>query len=96
MDPLFLAPPRVSTFLGQTALTKASGVLFVRDKHLFRVASRHVAIIGTSQHLPDWIERELHIDGTDLTRSIGFSMPLNGTWYADILLTLTGPPTQPH
>ncbi len=76
VDPLFLAAPRVSTFLGTFALTNASGFFFERDGHLFLVTSRHVVIDETAQHLPDRIEIELHTDDTDLTRSTGFSMLL--------------------
>jgi hypothetical protein len=43
------------------------------------VTSRHVVIDPASQHLPDRLEIELHLDGVDLTRSTGFSIPL----YAD-------------
>lgn len=58
------------------ALTNASGFFFERDERLFLVTSRHVVFDEASQHLPDRIEIELHIDGTDLTRSVGFSMLL--------------------
>ncbi len=76
VDPLFLAAPRVSTFLGPYALTNASGFLFERDERLFLVTSRHVVIDEASKHLPDRIEIELHTDTADLTRSTGFSMLL--------------------
>jgi S1-C subfamily serine protease len=79
IDPLFLAAPRVSTFLGPYALTNASGFFFERDDRLFLVTSRHVVIDETSKHLPDRIEIELHTDASDLTKSTGFSMLL----YAD-------------
>lgn len=76
IDPLFLAAPQVSTFLGPQPLTNASGFFFERDDRLFLVTSRHVVIDEASKHLPDRIEIELHLDGSDLTRSTGFSMPL--------------------
>ena len=76
VDPLFLAAPRVSTFRGNCALTNASGFFFERDQRLFLVTSRHVVIDEATQHLPDRIEIELHIDTADLTKSTGFSMPL--------------------
>jgi Trypsin-like peptidase domain len=76
VDPLFLAAPRVSTYLGTHALTNASGFFFERDQRLFLVTSRHVVIDEASQHLPDRLEIELHLDAANLTRSTGFSMLL--------------------
>jgi len=78
-DPLLLATARVSTFLGPLLQTNASGFFFERDARLYLVTSRHVVIDQASGHLPDRIEIELHLDGVDLTKSIGFSVPL----YAD-------------
>ena len=78
-DPLLLATARVSTFLGPLLQTNASGFFFERDDTLYLVTSRHVVIDAASKHLPDRIEIELHLDGVDLTRSTGFSIPL----YAD-------------
>lgn len=78
-DPLLLATARVSTFLGPLLQTNASGFFFERDDALYLVTSRHVVIDAASKHLPDRLEIELHLDGVDLTRSTGFSIPL----YAD-------------
>ncbi|WP_247596876.1 serine protease [Hydrogenophaga sp. PAMC20947] len=79
VDPLFLAAPRVSTFLGTFALTNASGFFFEREDRLYLVTSRHVVIDDATEHLPDRIEIEVHTNETDLTQSTGFSMLL----YAD-------------
>jgi S1-C subfamily serine protease len=76
VDPLFLAAPRVSTFHGKQPLTNASGFFFERDDRLFLVTSRHVVIDEDTQHFPDRLEIELHLDATNLTRSTGFSMLL--------------------
>ena len=76
VDPLFLAAPHVSTFLGTQGLTYASGFFFERDGRLYLVTSRHVVIDEATQHLPDRLEIELHLDATDLTRSTGFSVLL--------------------
>jgi len=78
-DPLLLATARVSTFLGGLLQTNASGFFFERDARLYLVTSRHVVLDATSKHYPDRLEIELHVDGVDLTRSTGFSVPL----YAD-------------
>ncbi|MBT9464488.1 serine protease [Hydrogenophaga sp.] len=76
VDPLFLAAPRVSTFHGKQPLTNASGFFFERDDRLFLVTSRHVVIDEDTQHFPDRLEIELHLDASNLTRSTGFSMLL--------------------
>lgn len=76
VDPLFLAAPRVSTFSGRCPLTNASGFFFQRDQRLYLVTSRHVLIDEATQHTPDRLEIELHLDGSNLTRSTGFSMLL--------------------
>ena len=76
VDPLYLAAPRVSTFLGRHALTNASGFFFERDSRLYLVTSRHVVIDEASEHLPDRLEIELHTDARNLTLSTGFSMLL--------------------
>ena len=75
-DPLFLTTPRVSTFFGTQGLTNASGFFFERDERLYLVTSRHVLIDKATQHAPDRLEIELHVDANDLTRSVRFSILL--------------------
>jgi hypothetical protein len=75
-DPLLLATARVSTFLGPLLQTNASGFFFERDGTLYLVTSRHVVLDIPTKHLPDRLEIELHLDGVDLTKSTGFSVPL--------------------
>jgi S1-C subfamily serine protease len=76
VDPLLLAGVRVSTFVGNQALSNASGFYFERDERLFLVTSRHVLIDEASKHFPDRLEIELHLDARNLTRSTGFSILL--------------------
>jgi S1-C subfamily serine protease len=76
IESLLLTTARVSTFLGERALTGASGFFFERDGRLFLVTSRHVVIDEPTKHFPDRIEIELHTDAKNLTRSIGLSMLL--------------------
>jgi hypothetical protein len=78
VDPLFLAAPHVSTYLGEFPLTNASGFFFEREDRLYLVTSRHVVIDEASKHLPDRLMIELHLDATNLTQSTGFSVPLYG------------------
>lgn len=75
-DPLLLCAARVLTFNEEQGLTNASGFFFERDERLFLVTSRHVMIDTPSNHLPDRLEIELHINADNLTESVGFSVPL--------------------
>jgi hypothetical protein len=76
IEPLLLVAARVSSFEGQQPLTNASGFFFERDDRLFLVTSRHVVIDEPTQHFPDRIEIEVHIDAGNLTQSTGYSMLL--------------------
>lgn len=76
IEPLLLTAPRLSTFAGQQHLTNASSLYFERDERLFLVTSRHVVLDEASEHFPDRIEIELHIDQANLADSTGFSIPL--------------------
>lgn len=76
IDPVLLTAARVLTFNGQFPLTNASGFYFERDGRLFLVTSRHVLCDEPSKHYPDRIEIELHVNSSNMTESIGFSMPL--------------------
>jgi S1-C subfamily serine protease len=78
-EPLLFTAARIDTFDGTRLLTGASGFYFERDERLYLVTARHVLIDEPSAHLPDRIEIEIHTDARNLTRSIGFSVPL----YAD-------------
>ena len=76
IEQLLLTSPRVFTFAGQQLLTNASGFFFERDGRLFLVTSRHVIVDEPSQHFPDRMEIELHIDPKNIANSTGFSIPL--------------------
>jgi Trypsin-like peptidase domain len=76
VEPLLLAAPRVSTFLGNQPLTHASGFFFEREERLYLVTSRHVLIDEPTKHLPDRIEIEAHADERDLSQSAVFSLLL--------------------
>jgi S1-C subfamily serine protease len=76
IESLLLTATRVFTFAGQQALTNASAFFFERDSRLFLVTSRHVLIDEPSEHLPDRIEIEVHIDPDNMAQSTGFSIPL--------------------
>jgi len=76
IESILMTAARVLTFDGPRALTNASGFFFARDNRLFLVTSRHVMIDRPSKHFPDRMEIELHTDPVDLSKSIGFSIPL--------------------
>jgi hypothetical protein len=76
VEPILLTATRVLTFERQQALTNASGFFFERNGRLFLVTSRHVMIDESSNHLPDRIEIELHVDAENMAHSTGFSIPL--------------------
>ncbi|MBC7602657.1 MAG: trypsin-like peptidase domain-containing protein [Ramlibacter sp.] len=67
-EPLLFTTARIATFVGQQALTAATGFFFARDERLFFVTSRHVLIDKPSAHLPDRVEITLHTNETDLTQ----------------------------
>lgn len=76
VEQVLLTTASVTTFLGHRRLSGASGFFFERDGRLYLVTSRHVLIDEATEHFPDRIEIEMHTDEVDLTRSIGFSIPL--------------------
>lgn len=76
IESLFLTTTRITTFLGEGALTNASGFFFERDRQLFLVTSRHVVNDDPSNHHPDRIEIELHSNENNLVESISVSISL--------------------
>jgi len=84
IEAVLLTAARIFTFVQNQLLTNASGFFFEREERLFLVTSRHVVVDERSQHHPDRIEIELHIDANNLAESTGFSIPLfrngNSVW----------------
>jgi len=76
IESLLLTAARVCTFEQQRLMTNASGFFFERDTRMFLVTSRHVLIDEPSNHFPDRIEIELHVDPDNMAASTGFSIPL--------------------
>jgi len=76
VESLLLTTARIVTFRGQQSLTNATGFFFERDQRTFLVTSRHVLVDEPSQHFPDRIEVELHIDPDNLAASSNFSILL--------------------
>jgi hypothetical protein len=63
---------------GGQPLTGATGFFFERDGRLFLVTSRHVVIEEASNHRPDQLTIELHVDGQNIGKVIQWSIPLYG------------------
>ena len=84
IESILLTATRVVTFENDRALTNASGFFFARDDRLYLVTSRHVVIDAPSEHYPNRIEIELHVDASNLASSTGYSIPLyrdgKGVW----------------
>lgn len=76
IESLPLAVTRVTTMLGQRHLTNATGFFFERDGRLYVVTSRHVVLDEASDHRPDRIEIELHVNERNLAETVQFSIPL--------------------
>ncbi|KXU82839.1 hypothetical protein CR51_42555 [Caballeronia megalochromosomata] len=76
VETLLLTAVRVRTFAQTRHLTNASGFFFARAERLFLVTSRHVLADTPSQHYPDRVEIELHVDRDNLGASAWASLPL--------------------
>ena len=76
IEPLLLSTTKILTFSGQDNLTNASGFFFERDDHLYLVSSRHVMFDQPSNHIPDRIELEIHVNKHNMAESTGFSVLL--------------------
>lgn len=76
IESLLVAVTRVSTFAGATPLTGATGFFFERCHRLYLVTSRHVVLDEASNHRPDRLEIELHVDPKNIASVTQFSIPL--------------------
>ncbi|MGH7817920.1 MAG: S1 family peptidase [Candidatus Binatia bacterium] len=76
IESLLLSVTRVSTMSGDKPLTGATGFFFERDGRLFLVTSRHVVLDEASNHRPDRLEVELHVDLKNIGKIIQWSIPL--------------------
>ena len=76
VESLLLAVTRVSTLLGEKQLTNATGFFFARDDKLFLVTNRHVVLDEASDHRPNWLKIELHVDPENVAVTTQFAIPL--------------------
>jgi hypothetical protein len=76
IESLLTAVTRVSTMSGDKPLTGATGFFFERDGRVFLVTCRHVVIEEASNHRPDRLAVELHVDAQNIGKVIQWSIPL--------------------
>jgi len=76
IESLLLAVTRVSTLSGNQALTGATGFFFERNQRWFLVTSRHVVLDEASNHRPDRLTIELHLDANNIGVVTQWSIPL--------------------
>jgi Trypsin-like peptidase domain len=76
IESLLVAVTRVSTMSAGTMLTGATGFFFERDDRLFLITSRHVVLDEASNHRPDRLEIELHVDPKNIAVVTQMSIPL--------------------
>lgn len=76
IESLLLAVTHVLTFAPGKPSTNATGFFFERDGRLYLVTSRHVVLDEPSDHRPDRIEIELHVDPDNVAHTLQFSILL--------------------
>jgi S1-C subfamily serine protease len=76
IESLLVAVTRVSTMAAGTTLTGATGFFFERAGRLYLVTSRHVVLDEATNHRPDQLEIELHVDPKNIAVVTQLSIPL--------------------
>ncbi|GBF50428.1 hypothetical protein LPTSP4_19530 [Leptospira ryugenii] len=76
IEPLLLSVTPVTTKFGSQELTKATGFFFVRENRLYLITARHVVLDELTEHRPNNLVINLHIDPENITVTTDFSIPL--------------------
>lgn len=76
IESLLLAVTRVTTVLNKKEKTNATGFFFERDARLYLVTARHVLKDEASDHHPDSLLIELHVDPDNAVLVTRFMIPL--------------------
>lgn len=76
IESLLIAVTRVWTISCGMMLTAATGFFFERDDRLYLVTSRHVVLDEASNHRPDRLDIELHVDPKNIAVVTQMSIPL--------------------
>jgi hypothetical protein len=77
IESLLLSVTRVTTLLGTQLLTNATGFFFHNEERLFLITSRHVVLDENSNHRPDGLAIDLHIDPENVVSTTQFFIPLD-------------------
>ncbi len=76
IESLLLAVTRVTTVQDTNEKTNATGFFFERDGRLYLVTARHVLKDEASNHHPDSLLIELHVDPANAVKATQFLIPL--------------------
>jgi len=76
IESLLLAVTRITTVLDRKEKTNATGFFFERDARLYLVTARHVLKDEASDHHPDSLLIELHVDPDNAVRVTRYTIPL--------------------
>src|SRR5882672_10820367 len=76
IESLLLAVTRVTTVLNEKEKTNATGFFFERDERLYLVTARHVLKDEASDHHPDSLLIELHVDPDNAVLVTRIMIPL--------------------
>jgi Trypsin-like peptidase domain len=76
IESLLLAVTRIATMFGTQHLSNATGFFFQREERLFLITSRHVLLDEESNHRPDGLAIELHVDPENVAITTQFFIPL--------------------
>lgn len=76
IESLLLSTTPITTFYGYQRLSGATGFFFERKGLTFLVTSRHVLLDEASEHHPDRIEFEVHVDADNVAAVHIISLPL--------------------
>jgi len=76
VEPLLLAVTSVITKFHAQELTKATGFFFERESRLYLITARHVVLDEATNHKPNLIVINLHLDPENITITTDFSIPL--------------------
>lgn len=76
VESLLLAVTRVSTGNAIGPLTNATGFFYEHSGRLFLITNRHVVVDEPSNHRPEHLEIELHLDARNVTSVTGYRIPL--------------------
>jgi hypothetical protein len=76
IESLLLTVTRIATMFGTQPLSNATGFFFQCEDRLFLITSRHVVLDEESNHRPDRLAIELHVDPQNVATTTQFFMPL--------------------